>query len=74
MLYNQKTFYGYDGESEFYVSKQLLTDIYKHRTQYIIIFKNNNKMSFEEEYNNINIIANDLKDRKSTRLNSSHRR
>ena len=61
LLYNQKTFYAYDGKTEFDVSKQLLTDIYKHKTQYIIIFKCNNKISFEEEYNNINIIANDLK-------------
>ena len=37
LFYNQKTFYAYDGKNEFYVSKQLLTDIYKHKTQYIII-------------------------------------
>ena len=61
LLYNQKTFYAYDGENEFYVSKQLLTDIYKHKTQYIIIFKGNNKITFEDEYKSINIIANDLK-------------
>ena len=68
-LYNQKTFYGYDGENEFYVSKQLLTDIYKHKTQYIIIFKGNNKISFEDEYKNINIIANDLKKYSYNKIN-----
>ena len=61
LLYNQKTFYGYDGEQEFYVSKQLLTDIYKNRTQYIIIYKNNSKISFEDEYKNINNIWYNLK-------------
>ena len=69
LLYNQKTFYAYDGVNEFFISKQLLTDIYKHRTQYIIIFKNNNKMSFEEEYNNINVIANDLKKYSYNKIN-----
>ena len=56
LLYNQKTFYAYDGENEFYVSKQLLTDIYKHKTQYIIIFKGNNKITFEDEYKKILIL------------------
>ena len=69
LLYNQKTFYAYDGKNEFYVSKQLLTDIYKHKTQYIIIFKNNNKMSFEDEYTNINIITNDLKKYSYNKIN-----
>ena len=69
MLYNQKTFYGYDGENEFYVSKKLLIDIYKHKTQYIIIFKGNNKINFEQEYKNINIIANDLKKYSNNKIN-----
>ena len=53
----------------FYVSKQLLTDIYKHRTQYIITFKGNNKISFEDEYKNINVIANDLKKYSYNKIN-----
>ena len=69
LLYNQKTFFGYDGKTEIYVSKQLLTDIYNHKTKYIIIFKNNNKISFEDEYNNITIIANDLKKYSYNKIN-----
>ena len=69
LLYNQKTFYGYDGEQQIYVSKQLLTDIYKHKTQYIIIYKNNNEISFEDEYKNVIIIANDLKKYSCNKIN-----
>ena len=69
LLYNQKTFYAYDEVNKYFISKQLLTDIYKHKTQYIIIFKGNNKISFEEEYKNINIIANDLKKYSYNKLN-----
>ena len=69
LLYNQKTFYGYDGEQEFYVSKQLLTDIYTNRTQYIIIYKNNSKISFEDEYKNINNIWYNLKKYSYNKIN-----
>ena len=69
LLYNQKTFYAYDGQNEFYVSKQLLTNIYKHNSQYIIIFKANNKISFEDEYTNINVIANNLKKYSYNKIN-----
>ena len=61
LSYNQKTFYAYDGQQEFYVSIQLLTDAYKHKTPYIIILKANNKISFEDEYKNVIVIANDIK-------------
>ena len=37
------------------------TCIYKHRTQYIIIYTNNNKISFEDEYKTINNIWYNLK-------------
>ena len=69
LSYNQKTFYAYDGQQEFYVSIQLLTDAYKHKTPYIIILKANNKRSFEDEYSNVIIIANDLKKYSCNKIN-----
>ena len=70
LLYNQKTFYGYDGEQQIYVSKQLLTDIYKHKTQYIIIYKNNNEISFEDEYKTISSIWCNLKKYSYNKINN----
>ena len=61
LLYNQKTFHGYDGDTTFYVSKQLLGDIYSNKSQYVIIPKENNEMTFEEEYDDVIQTANILK-------------
>ena len=61
LSYNQKNFYAYDGDKKFYISKQLLLDIYEYKKKCIIIFKYNNKMSFDDEYRTIINIFNRLK-------------
>ena len=69
LLYNQKTFYGYDGKITFFVNNLMLSNIYSHKTKYIIIFKKNNNISFEEEYKTIIETANELKNASNGKIN-----
>ena len=69
LLYNQKTFFGYNGEKTFFINKQFLIDIYKHKTKYIIIFKGVNKITFEDEYKTLINIANELKIHSKNKIN-----
>ena len=58
--YEERTILSYNLKN-FYVSKQLLLDIYEYKKKCIIIFKYNNKMSFDDEYRTIINIFNRLK-------------
>ena len=69
LLYNKKSFYGYDGDKIFYVSKELLSDIYNNKTEYIIIQKDNNELTFEQEYIEVIQTADTLKKASKGQIN-----
>ena len=66
--YEERTILSYNLKN-FYVSKQLLLDIYEYKKKCIIIFKNNNKMSFDDEYRTIINISNKLKTYSRIKIN-----
>lgn len=52
----------YDGTNEFEISSDYFNDINSFKTDYILVSKQNSKLSFEEEYNKFIYIADTLKD------------
>ena len=50
LLYNKKSFMGYDGEILRKITKEELMNIYSNETNYILINKEVNDISFQEEY------------------------
>jgi len=49
IIYDKNTFMCFDGKKEFYLTKEHRTDIFKWRTNYILVNKNYGE-SFEKEY------------------------
>jgi hypothetical protein len=69
LLYNKKSFYAYDGNKEWFINKQEIHDIYSNKTNYIIVYKDNNDICFEEEYEELLILAAKLKLESNNKLN-----
>lgn len=52
IIFNSKTYNGYDGKTIFKLTKQMINQIYHWRTDYILIKADDTKLSLEENYNN----------------------
>ena len=50
IIYDSYSFMAYDGVNEFFLTKEQKSEIYNHRTPYILVDKTDKKLTFKEEY------------------------
>lgn len=69
IIQDKNTFEGFDGNVKFKITKEILDEIYKFKTEYILIPKSNPKLSLEEEYKEFIIMANELRLKSNDKIN-----